>query len=327
MIKYYLLASLAFLFLTACEKKEKPITLPIKGDGQMLQVNMGETYKYQFYINLEEQKIVHVSKIDSWDLALQSGSNDDAIFLNGGKGMAAYNTNKTAFQDVSFADTLQAKSQWSYDSPTGLSDSSAIGDWKTSRPVYLIRLDETGSKVRKLQITYEDQFQYTLAVGDISSTIPATITVVKDPTCNFTYFSFSLLTTVADVEPAKSTWDLQITKYNYTFYEENPPLRYIVNGVLLNPTSTFAYKDSLTTYNAINVDFATSVPLSNLRDVIGYDWKFIDFTATNPTYTIINKYNYIVKNQNNHFFKLHFLDFYSPTGIKGSPKFEFYQLN
>ncbi len=327
MNKFYILASLVFLSFMACEKKEKPITLPPKGDGQMLQVNMGETYEYQFFINLEEQKIVHISKIDSWDLALQSGSNQHAVFLNGGKGMAAYNTHKTKFEDVSYSDTLQAKSQWSYDSPTGLTDSSAIGNWETSHPVYLIKLDETGSNVRKLQITYEDQFQYTLSVGDISSTIPASITVVKNPDCNFTYFSFSLLTTVADVEPAKDSWDLQVTRYNYTFYEENPPLRYIVNGVLLNPTSTFAYKDSLSDYNNINVDFATSVPLSSLRDVIGYDWKYIDFTATNPIYTIVKKYNYVVKNQNNHLFKLHFLDFYSSTGVKGSPKFEFYQFN
>jgi hypothetical protein len=292
----------------------------------MLQVDMGETYEYQFFINLEEQKIVHISKIDSWDLAFQSGSDQHAIFLNGGKGMAAFNTNKTKFEDVNFSDTLLAKSQWSYDSSTGLADSSAIGDWKTKNTVYLVKLNETGSKVRKLQITYEDAFQYTISVGDISSTIPVSIIIPKNKNCNFTYFSFALLTTVNEVEPSKDAWDLQITRYNFTFYEESPALRYVVNGVLLNPTRTAAYKDSLSDYNTINTMFAESVPLSTERDVIGYDWKYIDFSAANPTYTIVKKYNYIVKNQNDHYFKLHFLDFYSATGVKGSPKFEFYQL-
>ena len=90
---------------------------------------------------------------------------------------------------------------------------------------------------------------------------------------------------------------------------------------------TSAYKDSLTDYNAINLNFATNAPLSYNRDVIGYDWKFYDYTASNPMYTIVKKYNYIIKNQNDHLFKLHFLDFYSSSGVKGSPKFEFYQLN
>lgn len=78
--KHLLLVSLSILLFSACEKKETPITLPPKGDGAVMQVDMGETYEYQYFINLQTQQIVHISPISNWDLALQCGENDSAIF-------------------------------------------------------------------------------------------------------------------------------------------------------------------------------------------------------------------------------------------------------
>ncbi|MBK8684592.1 MAG: hypothetical protein IPN26_06155 [Bacteroidetes bacterium] len=78
----------------SCEQKEKPITLPPKGDGSVMQVDMGEKYEYQYYISLDDQKIVYVSRSDQWDLAFESASDKHAIYLNGGQGMAAIPTGK-----------------------------------------------------------------------------------------------------------------------------------------------------------------------------------------------------------------------------------------
>jgi hypothetical protein len=293
-----------------------------------MQVDMGANYEYQYFVSLEENRIVHIGKTDTWDLGFQSGSNQDKIFLNGGKGMACYNTGKTQFNQVSYPDTLQAKSSWAYDSPTGQDDSSAIGNWKLNHPIYLIKLNETGTKVRKLQILSDDAFQFVIAIGDIASTIPVTLTIIKNPDCNFTYFSFDKLSVVNDVEPNKGSWDLQFTRYSYTFYDQSPILRYVVTGVLLNPSNTQAYKDSLNDYNTLKEDFAISVPLSANRDVIGFDWKSFSGAGGGGgnIWTIIKKYNYIIRNQHQHYFKLHFLDFYSSTGVKGSPKFEYFQV-
>ncbi|MBK7763702.1 MAG: HmuY family protein [Bacteroidetes bacterium] len=321
---HFLLSLFAIITFASCEKKELPITLPAKGDGQVLQVDMGETYDNQFFINLEQQKVVHVSEVESWDLAFSSSASQHGIYVNGGKGMAAYNTNKTKFEDVGYTDTTMAKTSWRYDAPNGSIDSSAIGDWKNKNNVYIIKLNENGTKIRKIQFLQEDAFEYKIAVGDINSTIPAMITITKNAICNYTYFSFELLKTVSGIEPDKNTWDIVVTRYHYTFYDQSPALRYIVNGLLLNPYGSSAYKDSLTDYNTIDENFATSVPLSESRDVIGYDWK--TYIIDKGIYTIVKKYNYVIKNRNDHYFKLHFLDFYSSTGVKGSPKFEFKQL-
>lgn len=313
-----------FLFLAACERKEKPITLPPKGDGVVMQVDMGDTYEYQFFIDLRQAKIVHVSRIDQWDLAFQNGQNDHGVFLNGGKGMAIYPCDKINFADVNYSDTTKAKANWRYDAQNGSIDSTAIGDWKVKNQVFIVKLNENGTKLRKLQLLSEDTFQYRIAVGDISSTVPYTIQINKNPNYNFTYFSFDQLNTVDDVEPYKDSWDIQVTRFNYTFYEPNPPLRYIVNGVLLNPNQTSAYKDSLTDYNKIDEAFAMSAPLSPDRNVIGFDWK--SYSIDQGLYTIVKKYNYIIRTQQDQYYKMHFLDFYSSTGVKGSPKFEFFRL-
>ncbi len=321
---YLLYLSLLLGLFTSCEKRELPITLPSRSDGMALQVDMGETYEYQYFVSLETQQIVHISKVKSWDLAFQSGPNEHGIYLNGAKQMAAFATGKTNFDDVNISDTTQIEGHWKVDQASGELDSTAIGNWKDKDQVYIIRLDAKGDQIRKFKIVEEDLFQYKIALGDINATTPTYFTVLKNKDQNFTYFSLDFLSTVPNIEPNKNTWDLQFTQYNYTFYDQNPPLPYVVNGVLLNHYSTFAYHDSLNEYNGINKDFVQNLPYSDKRDIIGYNWKSYDRDLN--LYTVEKKYNYIIKNQENHYFKLRFIDFYSPQGVKGSPKFEFKEL-
>jgi len=318
----YLLSS---LFFSACEKKDKPITLPPKGDGSVLQLDMGENYEYQYFVSLQEQKIVHISRMDNWDLAFQCGESERGIFLNGGKGMAAFSCGKADFAQVGFSDTLHSSDRWKVDQSFGLLDSSAIGDWKNNNEVFLIRLDKEGKKIRKLKISYEDPYQFIIEVGDINSSSPASITVLKNKDQNYTYFSFGLLNTVSGVEPAnRYSWDVQATLYSYTFYDQNPPLPYVVNGFLTNPSVLQAYKDSVTGYNQVTKEFAQSLTFSDRLDVIGFDWK--KYNIDNNIYTVDPRYTYILKTKQNAYFKLRFLDFYSQSGVKGSPKFEFKPL-
>jgi hypothetical protein len=319
-----LLSSIWLVFLYSCEKKDKPIKLPPRGDGQVLQVDMGEDYDYQFFISLKHQKVVHISRSDMWDIAFQNGTDQHGVFLNGGKGMAAYKTSKTNFADVHAADTLISKDKWTYDAPNGSIDSTAIGDWYPKSNVYLIRMNESGSKIRKLQIIEVDPLQYVIAVSDLQSTVPFSVTILKNQKFNFTYFSFDQLKTVPNVEPEKTSWDLQATRYHVTFYNETPVLHYMVTGLLTNPYNTAAYKDSVLEYANLDKQTAESLVSYNDRNVIGFDWKNYDLNM--GVYTVVKKYNYLIRNQDNLYFKLRFLDFYSSSGVKGSPKFEFNQL-
>jgi hypothetical protein len=324
-IHYRILFFLCVLGVMSCEKKEKPITLPPKGDGSVMQVDMGEKYEYQYYISLDDQKIVFVSRSDQWDLAFESASDKHAIYLNGGQGMAAIPTGKTQFANVTAADTSSAAKRWRYDEQHGGIDSTAFGDWLENEQVYIVRLNGTNNKLRKIKITYVDAFQYMIEAGDINAVQGQPITIVKKENNNYTYFSFDLLKTVDGVEPDDHRdWDLQATLYSYVFYDQNPPLPYVVNGILLNPLSTTAYKDSLNDYNAIDLAFTNGLNLSADRDVIGFNWKSYDIDKN--VFTVVPKYSFIVKTKTQSIYKLKFLDFYSSTGVKGSPKFEFKRL-
>ncbi|MEZ5045905.1 MAG: HmuY family protein [Chitinophagaceae bacterium] len=309
------------MFLFSCEKKDKAITLPPKGDGTVMQVDMGEDYKFQYFINLDEERIVHISDNSTWDLAFSCKSNEHSIFLNASKYGAAISINKKNFSDVNAQDTMGLASRWKIDRPSGMIDSSAIGNWKGNDNIYLIRLDKEGKKIRKLKIVYEDMFQYIIHVGDLFSTSGTDITILKKANNNYAYFSFDFLNTVDDIEPADNTsWDVQATLYSLYFYDQNPALPYLVNGFLLNPNNTFAAKDSTLSFNDINEQQIPNFVLTQHNDAIGYDWKKYDIDKN--VYTVDNRYNFLIKTQHDAYIKLRFLDFYSASGIKGSPKFE-----
>lgn len=321
----YLLLSCAILLLS-CEKKDRPITLPPKGAGVAMQVNMGDKYTNQFYVSLENQQVVGTGLCASWDLAFSTSDSHHSIHLNGGQGMAAYATHKTNFSDVSEADTSAIGSQWVYDEWSGEDDSTALHDALSSGQVYLIKLSASDKVYKKLKIVYADAFEYHIEVGELNSSAPYAVSLIKNPEYNFIYYSLHTFTEVSQVEPVKNSWDIHFTTYNYTFYDQNPALRYIVTGCLMNPNNTWAYKDSIWGYNTITREAINSINLSNRWDVIGYDWKKIDWASGSTDYVMDARYTYIIKTQNNRYYKLHFIGFYSPTGEKGSPKFEFVEL-
>jgi hypothetical protein len=94
---------------------------------------------------------------------------------------------------------------------------------------------------------------------------------------------------------------------------------------LLNPNNTTAVLDSTTGYEKITIDNILNYKFSSARDAIGYNWKFFDRTGT-ALYTTDKMKTYIIRNRNNKYWKLHFLDFYNSAGVKGSPSFEFERL-
>jgi hypothetical protein len=321
-----ILLGICTLFLFSCEKKDKAIVLPPKGDEVAIQVGMGSEYTEHYYVSLENQSIVHTGHCNAWDIAFACGSNDLNIYMNGGIGISAFPTGKSSFASVNWSDTALVGNNWHYDASTGEVDSSVLGQWQKGNQVFLVKLGKTGSVIRKIKIREADQFQYVIEVGSVDATTPLVVTIMKSSKYNFKYFSMQEMKELLDVEPLKTSYDLHFTTYNYTFWDQNPPLQYTVVGCLLNPTQTAAYKDSVMGYSQITKETMNQFPLSTKWDAIGYDWKKIDWASGSTDYVIDKRFTFLVKTQNNRYFKLRFLDFYGPTGEKGSPKFEFVEL-
>lgn len=160
MKRLYYFSVFVVFFLSACLKKETPITLPPKGDGDVMQLDMGENYERQYFVSLRSNEVVHSSKIADWDFAFQCGADDYGVLLNGGKGMAAVSSGQNQFGAIGFADTNGLGQQWQIDLPCGTMDSLVLRHWRNKNPVYWIRLDKTGNKLAKLQILRHDAFLF-----------------------------------------------------------------------------------------------------------------------------------------------------------------------
>ncbi|HRO42556.1 MAG TPA: HmuY family protein [Flavipsychrobacter sp.] len=317
------IAVLGLLFGASCEKAEAPIKAPIKGLAQISRVDMGEHYQDQIFFNFSTGQSVMTSKINSWDLAFEASTDGFHIFMNGGKDLLMYKTNNTATAALTEAHGLMVEDKdWGFDGQSGLPDSTYIGDWRGKNAAYIVMFNDGSFK--KMEFVSVSDTAYIIKYGDINSPSLTTFTISKNPSFNYSYFSFENGGKQVFPEPAKNTWDIVFTRYRHIYYELSNT-RYIVTGVLLNPHHTTAIADSITAFSSISFNpGVTSNSFSNRRDVVGFDWKKYNFTTGN--YESDLKKCYVVRTQKEEYWKIRFINFYNANGVKGSPSFEYERI-
>jgi hypothetical protein len=311
------------LLSASCEKAEQPIGKPQKGPAQITRVDMGEEYLDQIFFDFATGQSVMTSKINSWDLAFEAGPDGYHVFMNGAKDLVLYNTNNITPAAVNEMSGLMVEDhQWGFDSPSGLPDSTYIGDWRGKNETYILKFSDLTFK--KVIFTSVNDTVYTIQYGDINSTL-SSFTIRKNSDFNYAYFSFDNGGKQVYPEPAKNTWDIVFTRYRYVYYDLSNK-RYVVTGVLLNPYQTSALADSTTGFAQIAFNLASMQNgFSNRRDVIGFDWK--DYNFTTGMYQVDLQKSYVVRTRHNEYWKLRFLDFYNVNKVKGSPTFEFDRIH
>lgn len=317
---FYISACL-FLFIS-CKKDELPVPAHDPGNVITATVNMEASYKWQIYYDLKTNSVVGQNLKTAWDLGFESTSTGYRIILNTSKAMFAYNTGNTNFTAITDTIGFAANKKW--DEASGNLDSTAIGDWRSTNNVYIIDrgYNELGihEGFRKIQFQNVNAHKYEVRFSHLNGTGDITLQINKDSTYNFQFLSFDL-NNILIVEPPKTTWDLVFTQYTHIFYEQKPT-PYLVTGCLLNRYRTYAKMDSLITFTSIELQSAQTYILSSNINTIGYNWK----TYTNGDFVTHPHMNYIIKDSEGFYFKLHFIDFYNSSGIKGNPKWEFQQL-
>lgn len=308
------------------------MVLPPPGSASHASVAMGENYDKQIFYDFETEQQVFVSDPASWDLAIESSPIGKHLFINDGENAFVYNTHAT---DINAVNSLPANLTtsgvgWAYDAACGLPDSTGIGDWynadgSSKMEVYILQL--ANGELLKMRILSATDKCYTIEWAGLSSkATPTTASITKDDNYSRNYFSFSKGNVNPD--PPKDTWDIVFTRYRYIYRNypsEGLNFPYNVSGVLLNPENTRASADSTTPFNAINLSLAQSLPTSNFRDVIGYNWKGYGLFTTSR-YTVNPAKCYIIHTRKGQIYKLHFLSFYNSAGVKGYPLFEFERL-
>ncbi len=283
---------------------------------------MESNYKWQFFYDLKTNTVVGQNLKTVWDLGFETSANGYRIILNTSKAMFVRNTGIVNFSGVSDTTDFATNKRW--DEASGSLDSTAIGDWRNANNVYVIDrgYNETGvhQGFQKIQFQSVNENKYVVRFSQLNGTGDITMQIDKDSVYNFAFLSFTTGNTII-VEPPKVTWDLEFTQYTHIFYD--PPVTpYLVTGCLLNRFNTTAKKDSLLTFSEINFSTVENFILSSNINTIGYDWKIF----ANGTYITHTHLNYIIKDSEGFYYKLHFIDFYNNSGAKGNPKWEFQQL-
>jgi hypothetical protein len=309
---------LASAFFSSGEKKELPVAPHEPGDVKNATVNMGEDYRWQIYYDLETGQAVGQNLKTAWDLGFETGADGFHVILNSSKMMFAYNTGKEDMSGVTISDTAGKKS---WDTPDGHPDSTAIGDWRLTKSVYIIdRGISSGAKQGwwKIQITDVNAEEYAVLFSKMDGSEETALTITKDSLYNHSFLSFSEKKQVM-IEPPKTDWDFTLTQYTHVFHE--PVMPYLVTGCLLNRFSTSAVLDTTTDFTAITADRISQLVFSTAANSIGYDWKYFN----GDTYITLPEMNFIIHNRHGKYYKLHFVDFME-AGVKGHPRWEYQSL-
>lgn len=309
-----------FLCLIGCETKELPIPPKDRGGVYTEQITLNSNYGSQVYYSLTLKKIMKNNKITDWDLGFESSQNGSHVILNTSRNALAASSNKTDFASVNSLNNLN----WICDFPNGDYQKLAIGSILNNLQVYVIDrgYDENGNHAGyfKIQFLEVNNNYYKIKVGTIEDEIGKEMYLFKDYQKNFVFYSFDTKT-VVDLAPNKFEWDLLFTKYIHVF--ENPLMYYSVVGVLINPSRIQVAIDTLKDFSEVNKNDLNQYTFFSEWDKIGYNWKKYDLSS--GFYVIVPNRTYIIKNIDNQYYKLRFVDFYN-NGLKGYPKFEFQEL-
>lgn len=309
--------------LSACRKPEIAINAAQRGNMITSAIGMGSDYKQQVYFSLSQNAVISTNLKTSWDLGFETLPEGFHLITNSAKAMSVYNTGKSDFYTVN--DTLGFGNYRVYDSPTGNMDSTAFGDWRIEHPVYIVDrgYNETGihQGFKKMQIISLHSDLYTFKVADVNGKNELSCVVLKNKLNNFMHFSFTS-NSVVDIEPNKDTYDLLFSQYTHLY--QNPFSSYLVTGVLINPNKVKVAPVSDIPFSDISINDTLTHAFCTYQNTIGFDWKTFNFTTS--TYTVDLTKCFIIKDTKGYFYKLHFIDFYNSSGLKGYPKMEFKKI-
>lgn len=306
------------LIFTACEKEEIPIEPFDRGAISSGTVDLGQGYVNQVYFSLGENAIVGIHQKGDWDIALKNGDNSETIVLNDSRFMSAW---KSDAEDLEFAEDT---SGYSLEKKTEVIATAhtdpAMGNLED---IYLIDLgfNEIGLSLGLywIEIPEITADAYTIRFKKFGDDAITEKTIVKTENSGFRLYS--LLTDEVIDEPSADSWDFRFTKFTYQFID--PPIAYLVTGLVLNPENTWAAEFSEQPFDLIAASDTGNVEWSAQPDIIGYDWKNYSFDL--GTYVVETERTWLIRNAAGFYYKFRFTGFYDENGNVGVPSFE-YQL-
>lgn len=302
--------SLIVLALWACRKPEKPYPAPQPpSQGNRISFALGSDYDTTYFWNLltdQKQALVRTA----WDLRIDSLGR---LWLNSALYAFAAEISDTNLR------TVPPNLTWLPDVP----DTPIIALDPQRPRFYLVDRDRAGQfypesqRYWKLGLWQENGKKY-LWVAPLTQ---EGIKIEYPP--GESLFRF----TPKGLEPVPITsWHISLTRYIHPFYDQPIEFRfYPVVGVLLGDNVEGAVVSSQTKpFSAFSASDVSQVSFTRRRDIIGYDWKRFDFDQN--AYIVDTTRYYVLRVGPFAYWKMRFLDFYGPTGEKGTITIEISSL-
>ena len=309
-----------FVFIS-CEMEEIPVSPHNPGNIQINQIELSNDYRHQVFYDLGSNSIISDNLKTDWDLGFESSSQGYHVILN-----SSTYSSLSYIENISFNDNIDPTGLiWSWDNPNGDLDSSAFGDSRNVSGFYVFDrgfdLNGTPRGFKKILIDSITNEFYQISFSNLDNSDYNSFKLYKDPSVNFTCFSFES-NQIVDIEPSYNDWDLLFSQYTHLYNDTTTPA-YLVTGVCSN-LDVLVAKDTSYEFNEINYSMINEFIFNDDRDAIGFDWKEYNFNA--GSYTINSNTNYIIMDKQQKYFKLRFIDFYNSDGDKGYPTFEIQEL-
>jgi len=327
-----------FVFiLISCEKDELAIDKVDRGGLISTEINLQSNPNYaqynyhnQVFFNLDDNTIVKESLKKNWDIGFENNNIGWRIILNSSKfGDVVEIENQNFETEITANDISSLAKRW--DRPEGINYEygTAIGDYRGKNSVYVINRGfklngNPYTEKKKLIISEVNDQYYSIKYSNLNNTNVVEKIIYKDYNTNFKYLSFEN-DSLINIEPQNTKWDILFTQYTHLFENPDPIPSYLVTGVLTNYLNNVTVaKDTSYEFSEILYDDINLFQFSEKQNEIGYNWKVFDLNSF--SYSINPEINYIIKNQDNKYFKLRFIDYYNISGEIGYPTFEFQEL-
>lgn len=309
-----IIAFFGLALFSNCHKEEIPIEPFDRGEMIASEIDMGNAYVNRVFFNLSETSIEGSIEKEDWDIAFSAET--DHVILNDGRLMTAW---KSPFTDLEMATDSSGFGQGKEaEVAAELLDDPAIDELDG---IYLLDLGFTGFglPIGMVWLKFEEvnASAYSISYKKFGDTEIQQATISRENSLGYIYFSFAENQVV--MSPPGSSWDIIFTKYTHQF--EDPPIAYLVTGVILNLNRTVAAEYSEKPFEDITAADTSSVEWSNRPDLIGYDWKTYSFDT--GTYVVATDRTWLIRTAEGFYFKLRFTDFYDEEGDVGVPNFEY----
>lgn len=294
---------LSILLLAACFPKEEAIE-PVPRLGKSVELDAGESKNTVAFYSLDDTEVVAEASPMDWDFYID----EDVIRLNYFRSMrvAEFDDTWDKLEDTAGLDfryltynEYQGLSQWELEEgQIYVVDYGLDNDFN---PIGLtsVRFDRTATGIQIWQNQIGSDYE-----------------IFEEITESSFYYNVREKKTL-DL-PTEDEYDVAFGKYTDLVTIDGITIDYSVYGAILGNTICFQLDTAFQ-----DVESHTDDALSLRKDIIGWDWKNFNRSASGSgVYEILDNLTYVVYSRKQFKYKLRFVNFYNAAGQSGHPTFE-----